>query len=92
MPILVKCIFGVINDPRQHGVIILLVEQNACEALKVVDRAHVLESRRIILYPLEQLAKADRTKLGAWHRTNCLDSCSHLCKYRSKIRTPAITI
>ncbi|HID65222.1 MAG TPA: ABC transporter ATP-binding protein [Anaerolineae bacterium] len=49
MPILVKRVFGVINDLRQRGVSILLVEQNAYEALKVVDRAYVLENGRIVL-------------------------------------------
>lgn len=49
MPILVKRVFSVINDLRQHGVSILLVEQNAYESLKVVDRAYVLENGRIVL-------------------------------------------
>jgi branched-chain amino acid transport system ATP-binding protein len=49
MPILVKRVFSVINDLRAHGVSILLVEQNAFEALKVVDRAYVLENGRIVL-------------------------------------------
>lgn len=48
-PILVERVFKVINDLRQHGVGILLVEQNAFEALKVVDRAYVLENGRIVL-------------------------------------------
>lgn len=49
MPILVKRVFGVLNDLRQHSVSILLVEQNAYEALNVVDRAYVLENGRIVL-------------------------------------------
>lgn len=49
MPILVKRVFSVINDLRQSGVSILLVEQNAFEALKVVDRAYVLENGGIVL-------------------------------------------
>lgn len=49
MPILVKRVFSVIGDLRQHGVSILLVEQNAYEALKVVDRACVLENGQIVL-------------------------------------------
>jgi branched-chain amino acid transport system ATP-binding protein len=49
MPILVKRVFSVIKDLREHGVSILLVEQNAFEALKVVDRAYVLENGRIVL-------------------------------------------
>jgi branched-chain amino acid transport system ATP-binding protein len=49
MPILVKRVFSVINDLRKSGVSILLVEQNAFEALKVVDRAYVLENGQIVL-------------------------------------------
>ncbi len=48
-PILVERVFGVINDLRERGVGILLVEQNAFEALNVVDRAYVLENGRIVL-------------------------------------------
>lgn len=63
MPILVKRVFGVISDLRQHGVSILLVEQNAFEALKVVDRAYVLENGRIVLEgTADQLQKDERVK------------------------------
>lgn len=63
MPILVKRVFGVINDLRQHGVSILLVEQNAFEALKVVDRAYVLENGRIALEGTpDQLREDERVK------------------------------
>ncbi len=49
MPILVKRVFSVFKELRQRGVSILLVEQNAFESLKVVDRAYVLENGRIVL-------------------------------------------
>ncbi|MBS1252387.1 MAG: High-affinity branched-chain amino acid transport ATP-binding protein LivF [Anaerolineales bacterium] len=49
MPILVQRVFETINDLRQQGVAILLVEQNAYEALNVVDRAYVLENGRLVL-------------------------------------------
>ncbi len=63
MPILVKRVFGVINDLRQHGVSILLVEQNAFEALKVVDRAYVLENGHIVLQGTpDQLREDERVK------------------------------
>ncbi|GAB4538186.1 MAG: ABC transporter ATP-binding protein [Anaerolineae bacterium] len=63
MPILVKRVFGVINDLRQHGVSILLVEQNAFEALKVVDRAYVLENGHIVLEGTpDQLREDERVK------------------------------
>ncbi len=63
MPILVKRVFGVLNDLRQHGVSILLVEQNAYEALHVVDRAYVLENGRIVLEGTpEELRENPRVK------------------------------
>ncbi len=49
MPILVKKVFGVIEQLRQSGMSVLLVEQNAFEALKVVDRGYVLENGRLVL-------------------------------------------
>jgi len=63
MPILVKRVFSVINDLRQHGVSILLVEQNAFEALQVVDRAYVLENGQIVLHgTAQELQKDERVK------------------------------
>lgn len=63
MPILVKRVFEVISDLRRHGVSILLVEQNAFEALKVVDRACVLENGQIVLEGSpDQLANDPRVK------------------------------
>lgn len=49
MPILVKQVFEVIGALRDQDVSILLVEQNAFEALKVVDRGYVLENGHIVL-------------------------------------------
>ncbi len=49
MPILVKRVFEVIGQLRKSGVTILLVEQNAFEALKVVDRGYVLENGKLVL-------------------------------------------
>jgi branched-chain amino acid transport system ATP-binding protein len=63
MPMLVKRVFSVIEDLRRRGVSILLVEQNAFEALRVVDRAYVLENGSIILEGApEQLSKDERVK------------------------------
>ncbi len=59
MPILVKRVFSVFKELRQRGVSILLVEQNAFESLKVVDRAYVLENGRIVLSGTPEALQAD---------------------------------
>ncbi len=48
-PLIVKEIFGVIRRLKDSGNTILLIEQNARMALKISDRAYVLESGRIAL-------------------------------------------
>lgn len=47
-PILVQEIFNIINTIKKTGTTILLVEQNANQALQVADRAYVLETGKII--------------------------------------------
>jgi len=41
-------VFKIIQDIRQQGVTILLVEQNAKMALKIADRGYVLETGRVV--------------------------------------------
>jgi branched-chain amino acid transport system ATP-binding protein len=48
-PLLVKTIFEVIKEINQKGTTILLVEQNANQALHTAHRGYVLETGRIIL-------------------------------------------
>lgn len=48
-PILVREIFGIIQEINQQGTTILLVEQNAFMALSIARRAYVLETGRIVL-------------------------------------------
>ncbi|HJS85746.1 MAG TPA: ABC transporter ATP-binding protein [Acetobacteraceae bacterium] len=48
-PKLVRGIFGIVAAVRRDGTAVLLVEQNARSALRVADRAYVLESGRIVL-------------------------------------------
>ncbi len=47
-PLIVKEIFGILVDLKQQGTTILIVEQNARAALKISDRAYVLERGEII--------------------------------------------
>jgi branched-chain amino acid transport system ATP-binding protein len=48
-PLLVRRIFDIIQALRREGKTILLVEQMANLALRVADRAYVLEQGRIVL-------------------------------------------
>jgi branched-chain amino acid transport system ATP-binding protein len=48
-PLLVRMIFDTLAAIRAAGTAVLLVEQNARRALRLADRAYVLESGRIVL-------------------------------------------
>ena len=48
-PLLVKEIFNIIKEINAEGTTILLVEQNAMQALKIADKAYVLETGTIAL-------------------------------------------
>jgi branched-chain amino acid transport system ATP-binding protein len=48
-PILVQEIFAIITEINQRGTTILLVEQNALQALRVAQRGYVLQTGRVIL-------------------------------------------
>lgn len=48
-PLLVKEIFNIIKEINKQGTTILLVEQNAQQALKIADWAYVLENGKIAL-------------------------------------------
>jgi branched-chain amino acid transport system ATP-binding protein len=47
-PLVVRNIFGIVQDLRRSGMPILLVEQNVTGALKIADRAYVMETGRIV--------------------------------------------
>jgi branched-chain amino acid transport system ATP-binding protein len=48
-PLLVAEIFRIIQDLRDRGITILLIEQNVRRALEIADRAYVLENGRICM-------------------------------------------
>jgi len=48
-PFLVQTIFKIIQEINQQGVTVLLVEQNANQALRIADRGYVLETGRVVL-------------------------------------------
>ena len=47
-PVIGREVFHIISELREQGTTILLVEQNAKAALKIVDRAYVMETGRIV--------------------------------------------
>jgi branched-chain amino acid transport system ATP-binding protein len=48
-PLIVEAIFDIIEEIRVAGATILLVEQNAAQALQVADRGYVLENGVIVM-------------------------------------------
>ncbi len=48
-PLLVESVFDTIRRIKAQGVTILLVEQNAWQALEIADRGYVMETGKIIL-------------------------------------------
>ena len=69
-PKLVTQVFSMIREIHRHGMTILLVEQNAYQALQIAQTAYVVESGRIVLRgPAEELKENPAVKqayLGGW--------------------------
>ena len=62
-PFLVKQIFRVIEEVNQAGTTILLVEQNAKMALKIANRAYVLQTGEVVLSGLAlEVARDERVR------------------------------
>ena len=62
-PIMVKAVFEVIRRIRANGTAILMVEQNVRQALRLADRAYVLETGQIVLSgPAAELAGDPRVQ------------------------------
>ena len=62
-PMIVRQIFEILTDIRSMGTTLLLVEQNAAQALAVADRGYVLETGEIVMTgPARQLLEDDRVR------------------------------
>jgi branched-chain amino acid transport system ATP-binding protein len=58
-PIIVADIFRIVTELRKAGVSVLLVEQNATGALKIADRAYVMELGEFVLAGQASVISAD---------------------------------
>ncbi|HEX7057999.1 MAG TPA: ABC transporter ATP-binding protein [Bacilli bacterium] len=55
-PLIVRDILRIVQEIRENGTTVLLVEQNAKQALKIADYGYVLETGKIVMCgPAEQL-------------------------------------
>ena len=64
-PLLVREVFASLKLIREQGVTIILVEQNVRHALRLADRAFVLETGRVALSgPARELEHDDRIRAG----------------------------
>lgn len=60
-PLIVRQVMDIIREVNKQGTTVLLVEQNARAALKIADRAYVLESGRVTMEgPAAELAADPR--------------------------------
>lgn len=71
-PLIVQDVFEIIQELRNAGVTIFLVEQNAVAALSVADRGYVLDTGQILLEgisdDLMQNAEIKRAYLGKGYK------------------------
>jgi branched-chain amino acid transport system ATP-binding protein len=66
---MIREVFRVISELREHGLTILLVEQNAIQALKLADRGYVIEQGKIVVqdsadHLIANLEKLERAYFG----------------------------
>lgn len=65
-PIIVNEVFQIIQDLRQEGMTILLVEQNANKALKVADYGYVIDRGLIVKAGEAQALRSDPQIIAAY--------------------------
>jgi branched-chain amino acid transport system ATP-binding protein len=62
-PLIVENVYNILEEMKGRGVSILLVEQNALLALKVADRAYVMDGGRIVYHGDAGGLRADRDRI-----------------------------
>jgi branched-chain amino acid transport system ATP-binding protein len=65
-PILVQQIFAIIREIKETGTTILLVEQNALQALSIADRGYVLQTGQVVLAGAASELRQDETVRKAY--------------------------
>jgi branched-chain amino acid transport system ATP-binding protein len=65
-PILVQQIFAIVREINQGGMTILLVEQNALQALAIADRGYVLQTGQVVLSGTSQELRENETVRKAY--------------------------
>ena len=65
-PILVQQIFSIIKEIKEQGTTILLVEQNALQALSIADRGYVLQTGKVVLTGSASDLREDETVRKAY--------------------------
>jgi len=65
-PIIIQQIFDTIEQLRQEGMTIFLVEQNANQALKLADRGYVLENGHVVLSDTSEALLANEAVRSAY--------------------------
>ena len=65
-PKLIQQIFSIIIEIREQGTTVLLVEQNAAQALKIADKAYILETGEVVRTGTGQELAADDSVRAAY--------------------------
>lgn len=65
-PLVVKGIFDIIREINREGMTVLLIEQNANMALRVADRAYVLETGKVTMQGTGEELLADESIKAAY--------------------------
>jgi branched-chain amino acid transport system ATP-binding protein len=65
-PILVQQVFATIREINGQGTTVLLVEQNALQALSIAHRAYVLQTGRVVLSGPAEDVKSNETVRKAY--------------------------